>query len=326
MTAPDEADQNATAPPPRRRLGCIPIMLSAMIVIIGLWALWPSGTVAMLDRVDGFYTQSLPVERSAYGPHPAQHLFVHGAGPAEAKPRPVLIFIHGGGWATGDPAEYAFIGRNFVPHGYVVVIAGYRLDRAGRFPAMLEDAAAAIAWTRANVARRGGDPERIFLMGHSAGAYNVVMTALDPQWLARYGLKPDVIKGVIGLSGPYDFAPFDQPRSIKSFGHVAATALTQPVLFANPQAPPILLASGDKDTTVFPRESLAMAAALTRAGSPNKAILFKGMGHVDLVRKLARPFDRDMRVKQTVLDFLARHSGAESVPPAASAPVQGNKG
>jgi acetyl esterase/lipase len=192
-------------------------------------------SVALLDRADSIFTGRLDARRAAYGDDPAQHLLAFGE-PGD-EPKPIVIFFHGGSWVRGTPDEYGFVARNLAPEGYAVVLAGYRLGKAGRFPAMLEDGAAAVAWAHKHAAEFGGDPQRIFLMGHSAGAYNAAMLALDRQWLGREGLDSGIVRGAIGLAGPYDFLPFDDADSINAFGHWARPAATQPVGFARGDAP-----------------------------------------------------------------------------------------
>lgn len=286
------------------------VLALAAAVLAGVWY-WATsrGAVGLLDRIDSAFTSGdavLAAGPVAYGDHPQQRLLVYRPpGTARDASLPVLVFFHGGGWHSGRPEDYAFVARNFAPEGFVVANAGYRLNADGRYPAMLEDSAAALRWVRDHAAELGGDPDRIYLMGHSAGAYNAVMLALDPQWLAGAGLPPDTIKGAIGLAGPYDFYPFDKDSSRNAFGHVANPEATQPIAFARADAPPLLLATGDEDTVVRPRNSAALARALTAAGRPSEPVVFAGMDHKDIIMALARPFDRDARAKRAVLDFLA---------------------
>lgn len=297
----------------RRRLGIVGwTLIVVALLAAALAATWYWATsrdaVALLDRIDRAFTAgdaALVAGPVAFGDHPQQRLLAYRPAEPAETPLPVLVFFHGGGWHSGRPEDYAFVARNFAPEGFAVVIAGYRLNADGRYPAMLEDGAAALRWVRDNAADLGGDPARIYLMGHSAGAYNAVMLALDPQWLASEGLPPDTIKGAIGLAGPYDFYPFDKDSSRNAFGHAAAPETTQPIMFARADAPPLLLATGSEDTIVRPRNSVALARALTAAGRPSEPVVFEGMDHKEIVMALARPFDRDARVKRAVLDFLA---------------------
>ncbi|HSM53555.1 MAG TPA: alpha/beta hydrolase [Erythrobacter sp.] len=261
---------------------------------------------AVLDRVDRIAGGSREVallEQARFGQGGRQVLDVYATAAATSEPKPVLLFLHGGGWNNGNPADYGFIGRAFAPEGFVVVTAGYRLHPEGVFPAMLEDTARAIGWTRANIARLGGDPNRIVLAGHSAGAYNVVMSVLDRQWLAREGLGPDAIAGVIGLAGPYDFFPFTSDSARNAFGHVPDGETTQPIRFVHPGAPPMLLLHGDKDTVVRPRNSHALAAELDAAGTSATTRIYPGMDHTDVLVSLASPWRSKRPVLKDMVEF-----------------------
>lgn len=298
----------------RRRIGWMGwTLITLALVAAALFGAWryamATNAVALLDwadRVVGGSSGVVVAETGVkVGSHPAQHLEV--IAPETRGPHPVVVFIHGGGWHSGIPGDYHFVGRALARAGYLVVLPGYRLGQDGRYPAMLEDSAAAVRWTQDNAARLGGDPGRVFLLGHSAGAYNAVMLGLERQWLGRQGVPEDFVKGVIGLSGPYDFAPFTTDAAVAAFGHVPDPAQTQPVHFARADAPPMLLLTGDQDVTVKPRNSIALAKALTAAGAPTQAVVLKGVDHAGTVMKLAHPFRRDARVLDAVLAFLAQH-------------------
>jgi acetyl esterase/lipase len=254
-----------------------------------------------------------------YGTDPAQKLEVFlPAGPPARTPLPVVVFIHGGGWSSGDPHDYRFMARALAPQGYAVVLAGYRLYPHARFPAMLEDGAGALRWVADHMAALGGDPGRVVLMGHSAGAYNAVMLGLDRRWLAHKGLAADTLRGVIGLAGPYDFYPFDTDSTINTFGKTADPEETQPVVFARGDAPPLLLIHGTADTRVRPRNSVELARTLTRAGAATHAVLLKDVTHEGVIMMFAKPFARDTRALDAVLPFLAKVT--------ASPPVQAHGG
>jgi len=289
-------------------------------VLFGVWK-WAvaNNAVALLDWGDrqfgGTSGYTLALRDGHYGPLSAQQVEVIVPETPAKRPRPVVVFIPGGGWHSGVPGEYHFVGRTLAREGYVVVLVGYRLVPEGRFPAMLEDSALALAWTRDNVAKFGGDPDRVVVMGHSAGAYNAAMLALERQWLGRAGVEDGFIKGVIGLSGPYDFYPFTSDSARNAFGHVADPAATQPIHFVRGDAPHMLLITGDADTTVKPRNSDALAKALTAAGAPTRPVVLAGVDHSGTIMKLAAPFSRDRRVIEPVLAFLS----AQCRP---SAPVQ----
>lgn len=284
-----------------------------VLLVLGavLFAGWryahATGAVGLLDLADRTLggTDGTQVAASGvrYGSLPAQRLDV--IAPNAPGPHPVLVFIHGGGWHSGRPEDYHFIGRTFARAGYVVVLPGYRLGPEGIYPHMLEDGAAAVAWTAQNIARFGGDPDQVVLMGHSAGAHTVAMLGLERQWLGRQGLRDGFVKGVVGLSGPYAFYPFHSDSARNAFGHVEDPAITQPISFARSDAPPMLLLTGDADTTVKPRNSKVMAKALTDKGGHARLVILPGVDHAGPVLKLAQPFLRDTSVSAPVLDFLA---------------------
>lgn len=259
------------------------------------------GADKLLNGGDGAIRQVADVR---YGKDPAQKLemFV----PQGAKGAlPIVVFIHGGSWASGDPHDYRFIARTLCAKGYAVVLAGYRLYPQARFPLMLQDGATALRWVQDNAARLGGDPARMALMGHSAGAYNAVMLTLDRQWLAGVGLDDSAIRGTVSLAGPFDFLPFDTDATIDSFGQAPDPAATQPINFAREDAPPLLLVTGDADTRVKPRNSKALAQRLTALGVPTTPILLEGVTHEGIIMQFARPFSRDSRAIDAVLPFLA---------------------
>ena len=285
------------------------VVALVLLAALGLWIAVQRNGPAVLDTVDRLAGGSAGVELvhvASTGPSPRQQVRVFRPDGAGEGPLPVLIFIHGGSWASGDPADYGFVARNIAAQGYVVVLAGYRLGKAGRYPGMLEDTAADIGWVYRNIARYGGDPERLVISGHSAGAYNAVQAVLDPQWLAAAGVPRDAIRGVIGLSGPYDFYPFDTDSTRAAFGSAGAGPDSQPVNTVTPGAPPMLLIHGTDDTTVKLRNSKALAAALREAGNSVETLYLPGQNHADPLLRLARPWRRDARVFDAMMQFMDR--------------------
>ena len=178
------------------------------------------------------------------------------------------------------------------------MVIDYRLVPEVRFPAFLDDSARAAVWARANAARYGADPGRLFLLGHSAGAYNAVMIALDPSYLKALGSSPAIIAGVAALAGPYDFLPLDVRSTREAFGQAKDLRLTQPVTFASNTSPRMFLATGTDDTTVFPRNTTALAEKLRRAGNPVEVRTYPGVGHVEIMLALSVA----LRSKAPVLD------------------------
>ena len=185
----------------------------------------------------------------------------------------------------------------------MVALAGYRLMPDGPYPAMLEDTARAVALLRQEVSQYGGDPGKIVLAGHSAGAYNVVQTALEHQWLGREGESANAVRGVIGLSGPYDFYPFDSPSTIAAFGDAPEPQATQPINHIRGDAPPMLLLHGEDDETVAPRHSRTLALALNEAGGDAQVVSYPGMDHIAPLTALAAPWRSNRDIVPTMAKF-----------------------
>lgn len=285
---------------------------------LGFWIALQVNSVAVLDTIDRLTGGARDVTRVAQvrlGRAPTQTLSLYRARRTE-EPAPVLLFVHGGSWEWGDPKDYGFVARSLAPAGYVVALAGYRLGEAGRYPAMLEDTAQAIGWLHANAARYGGDPGRIYLAGHSAGAYNVVQVALEPRWLAAESVPQEAIRGVVGMAGPYDFLPFDKDSTRAAFGEAPDAAATQPINHVRADAPPMLLLTGSADTTVKPRNTRALAAALEDVGARVETRIYDGLDHSDVLVRLASPWRRERGLRDDVAAFLDRTRQA-------SVPVQG---
>jgi acetyl esterase/lipase len=224
-------------------------------------------------------------------------------------PLPVVIFWYGGGWAKGDRASYAFAGRALSKAGFFVVIPDYRKDPDVHFPAFLDDGAEAVAWVEDNIARYKGDPARVAVMGHSAGAYQAVMLALDAKRLVAAGADPAIIKAGVGLSGPYDFYPFDKPRSIAAFSEWPRPEETQPITFARADAPPLLLVTSDGDETVRPKNANTLGAKLRALGAPVEVKNYGPLDHEEIVMALSVPFRSKGPVLEDSVAFLKARLG-----------------
>lgn len=284
--------------------------LVALLALAGA-ALWVAiqfngpAVLDMVDRVTGGSREVRLLAQSTYGESPAQKLRYYTATGAGER-LPVIVFIHGGSWQWGDPDDYGFVARALAPKGFVVVLVGYRLGEAGLYPAMLEDTAAAIARIRTDVARFGGDPDRIVLAGHSAGAYNVVQVALERRWLEQADVPGSAIRGVVGLAGPYDFHPFTSEATQLIFATAGAGPESQPVNHARPDAPPMLLVHGEEDTLVRPRNTLALAESLSAVGAPVETAFYPGHDHNAPLLSLASPWRRRRDLAARVTEFAQR--------------------
>ena len=239
----------------------------------------------------------------AYGHAPRQRLDVYAPRAACGRPRPVVVFFYGGSWNSGTRAGYAFVGRALAARGFVTVVPDYRLVPDVHYPAFVEDGAAAVRWAISHADAYCGDGGSVVLMGHSAGAYIAAMLAVDPRWL---GASRPAVKGLVGLAGPYDFAPFDVAASRAAFGQSPDPAATQPVTWAGAGDPPALLLYGSDDTVVRPRNSQALAAKLRSGGVAVDERAYAKLGHIGILLALARPFRGRAPVLDDVAGFVQR--------------------
>ena len=282
------------------------------LICLGLTALGLSGCspLALFDALGPRDKGGrLAVRDAAYGTDPRQRLDVF-VPTVPVERAPVLVFFYGGSWSSGSKDDYAFAAQAFAAQGFVTVLPDYRLYPQARFPEFLKDGAAAIAWVRDNIAAQGGDPNRIVLAGHSAGAYNAAMLGLDTEYLRQAGVDPRTVRAVAGLSGPYDFLPFDQKTSIEVFGQAPDPEATQPVSFAGAHSPPTFLATGDKDTVVKPRNTASLAERLRTARVPVQERVYEGLDHSDTLLALSVSFRRKAPVLAEMSAFLHQHAGA----------------
>jgi acetyl esterase/lipase len=241
----------------------------------------------------------------AYGPHPRQRMDIYVPSAGGSASKPVVFFIYGGSWANGAKETYSFVGDALSARGFVTVIADYRLVPEVRFPVFIEDGARALRFVRDNIARYGGSPGTIHLMGHSAGAYNAMMLTLDQRYLAAVGMRGRDIRSTVGLSGPYDFLPFDIEVTKQAFGNARDPARTQPINLVRRDAPPIFLATGSEDETVLPRNSERLARALRQAGAPSVSLkIYQGLGHAGTAMSMARLLQWQAPVLDDVVAFL----------------------
>lgn len=189
--------------------------------------------------------------------------------PQGAKNAPVIFSLHGGLLMAGDRREDAFVGRRFAAAGYVTAVISYRLSPQASHPAHIEDTAAAFAWVARNIGRHGGDPNRILVTGHSAGAYLAMLLVTDQRWLAAHKLSPRDIKGVAPVSGFYwvdkpGVAP-DRPRSVWG-SDPTVWVDASPSRYLRADLPPILIVDTDGDEAWRQQQAVDLAAALRKAG------------------------------------------------------------
>ena len=220
---------------------------------------------------------------------------------------PLVVFVHGGNWRTGDKAMYPFVALPLAARGAVVAVPDYRLYPDVQFPGFVDDTARAVAWAAAHAAEFGADGRRVFLVGHSAGAYNVAMLAVDPGFLARAGFDRARLAGVVGLAGPYDFLPITGEDVREVFASAQDGPLSQPITYVDGRNPPLLLLAGTDDTTVKPRNTVSLAAKVRAAGGKAEDKLYPGLGHIGIVTAFAPLFQWRAPVLDDTWAFIAGH-------------------
>jgi acetyl esterase/lipase len=236
--------------------------------------------------------------------------------PAGAAKFPTVIFVHGGSWSMGSKDGFLMLpghrasdhGRFFAERGIAAVHVNYRLSPRVKHPEHARDVARAVAWVRQNIAAHGGDPDRIFLMGHSAGGHLCALVATDPRYLMAEGLTPAMIRGVIGVSGVYsltgDLTTTREPVSAGSqasgpgvlLGHVFGADVkdhhrASPVQHVTPAAPPFLLAYADRDLLLLPAQAVAFQETLAAAGVPARKMLLTQRDHQTILKAMLVPGD-----------------------------------
>lgn len=246
----------------------------------------------------------------AYGPDERQKLDIYrpsatGSTEAFAAPAPVIVFLYGGGWRNGSRQFYRFVGEALTRRGFVVAIPDYRLYPEVRFPTFVEDAAAAVLWVSRHAGEFGGDPTRLVLMGHSAGAHIAALLASDRHYLRA--LPEHHLRAFIGLAGPYAIDPLDYDDTRPVFAPASAET-TKPLALVRGCEPPMLLLHGTTDATVEPINSERLATAVTEQGGEAKAILLPGTGHMGIILAFAAPFRRNGGIADLVTAFASREA------------------
>ncbi|HYE46983.1 MAG TPA: alpha/beta hydrolase [Caulobacter sp.] len=222
---------------------------------------------------------------------------------------PVALFVYGGGWSSGSRTEYRWAGKMLAAQGFITVVADYRLAPQARFPAFIEDLAQAVRWAVDHTPEHGGDPSRIVLVGHSAGAYNAAMVALDPRYLKAVGVERTRIKAFAGLAGPYYFPNLDGPVLSRAFAGAEDDRIYQTLDYAGPGSPAAFLVAGSADATVRPRNTERLAEALTREGVEVEKHIYPGQTHLDVLLNLSRPFRGRSPEHGQLVAFLRRQAG-----------------
>jgi acetyl esterase/lipase len=226
--------------------------------------------------------------------------------PDNAKNAPVVVFFYGARWEEGKKEMYKFVGQALAARGFVTVVPDYRLYPQTKFRGILSDNAKAVRWAHTYAGRYGGDPNKIVVMGHSAGAYNAAMLTLDPQYLKAVGGNASWLRGMIGLAGAYDFLPITDPDLRDLFGPPEHYDQSQPVLFVDGHNPPMLLMHGENDDNVPAKNSHSLATRIQKAGGPVETVFYPKMSHRWILETLATRLQPQADVMLYVNEFVKR--------------------
>ncbi len=281
-------------------------------IIAGAFASSPTQILTALSSQQGLTIY----KNLAYGTDPRQSLDLyqpddHLLKTQHPKGLPVVIFIYGGSWQSGDKEGYGFAGRSLAQAGYLTAVIDYRLVPKNIYPDFVEDSVSAIAWVYQHAGQYGGDPNMIFVLGHSAGAFNAVAAVDDARFWSKSNVPDGAIKGVIGLAGPYsyDFRQFD---SRVAFPNNMLPEQIMPDSHVRRNAPPHYLLVAEKDTLVGIKNLMKMKRGLERADVPVRTAVIPKVNHYTMIVALATPGRWLGETRQMVLDYLAERVHAES--------------
>jgi acetyl esterase/lipase len=243
-------------------------------------------------------------------PDPKNLLDVYYEKNMQAKP--VVVYIHGGAWSQGDKLLFVNLGETLVSMGCVGVIINYRLSPAVTHPTHVEDCAAAIDWVRRNIVKYGGNPDNIFLCGHSAGAHLVALLALDSKYLQQYASTPGFINGVIALAGVYRLykigsqpvPPFFADIFSIAFGDDMETRQdASPVNHIRKDAPPFLVMFGENENRFMKRQSIDFFEELVDKGADGEIREIPQLDHVSIVTDI---WEKDSELAEIIENFIGR--------------------
>ncbi len=216
--------------------------------------------------------------------------------PKDRNNFPVVMFVHGGSWRSGDRSLYRALGIHFARAGIATVIPSYRLMPQNPHPAQIEDLAAAFAWMYRNIPGYGGDLKRVYLTGHSAGGHLVSLLALDPSYLNKYAIPAGAIRGVVSMSGVYDV------RNTPEFVFEGDRQRASPLAYtASPNAPPFLITYCQWDYAGLPKQARDFAAALKRSFVDARLIYVPGETHISEIIAAVKD---DSSLARAVLSFM----------------------
>jgi len=240
-----------------------------------------------------------------YGINPRQNLDVYLPKNVD-RDKPVIMFNYGGSWQYGNKNDYLFVAQSFTSYGYVVVIPNYRIYPDAVFPDFLDDTASAVAWVHQNIHSYGAGNKNIILIGHSAGAYNSVMVALNKHYMKKAGGSTKWISAVIGIAGPYDFLPIKGKVLNKIFSPTEDQESMEVMSHVRGNAPRMLLLTGLDDRLVLPENSLRLYNGLKEKGNDVTLRTYDGVGHYGIAVGLATAIMWNGHVREDIHRFIEK--------------------
>ena len=240
-------------------------------------------------------------EHLAYGLKARQRLDLYRSKNAK-KQRPLIVFVHGGSWQHGNKRDYLFIGETFAREGYDVAVINYHLAPEHIFPAFVDDLAQAIHYLNQNKVKLNISTDNMILMGHSAGAFNVMSVVYSAQ--SQNFKYKDQIKAIVGLAGPYHFDYVGDPLSEHAFDHKISYQQVMPYYFIEPNHIKHYLLVAEQDQVVERKNALDLDIALRQKGNHSHIAVIPKTGHITIVATLASLMSHYFKTKRTILHFL----------------------
>ena len=218
------------------------------------------------------------------------------------KQKPLIVFVHGGSWQHGNKRDYLFIGETFAREGFDVAVINYQLAPENIFPAFVDDLAQAIHYLNQNKVKLNISTDNMILMGHSAGAFNVMSVVYSAQ--SQNFKYKDQIKAIVGLAGPYHFDYVGDPLSEHAFDHKISYQQVMPYYFIEPNHIKHYLLVAEQDQVVERKNALDLDIALRQKGNHSHIAVIPKTGHITIVATLASLMSHYFKTKRTILHFL----------------------
>ena len=280
------------------------ISVKQIVVILCFFCLTGCTQVKLAAvNVSQFTFDGKVIRSRVYGNGPRQTLDVYLPEPRlSGETFPVVMFIHGGRWSSGERTDYAFIGAKMAEMGYITVIPAYRLYPSVKWPTMMSDIAKAAKWLEDNIHDYATQGDDIFLMGHSSGAHMAAMLLANPSYLKRQGVSPSLFKGFVGLAGPYHFTPVE-PDLVDLFGGGQYQRM-QVSTYIDGSEPPMLLLHGLRDETVLIGNMERLEQRIQAKGGTVETRMYRDMNHEDMLKAFTFAGKEERDVTRDVDGFL----------------------